>query len=387
MTQRKLIIIPFNLPWNWSTDYTNQTAFELAKTHCVICYMWADSLTIKEYLRKKQMPFVFKRYSKNLYIFNPILFIPFRRFNYIVRLNEQLNIWILGFIVFILNIKNKFYRKILWYFDPQTAYLSKYFGSDWLKLYDCVDYFSGAYKVKKEKDEFLKKERALVLESDYVFANSLVLKDHLSKIRSDIYLVAQGFRVNEFSKNSSLIPVVLKKDDRPLIGFVGAINGRLNYKLLFDVAKKSPDWDFVLWGPVLEENTFTGEQKELLNKLTNLPNVLRGKSEKKEIPGIVKQFDIGMIPYDERNMFNKYCYPMKIFEFFYTGIPVISTEISELHRFPDLVEFGSTAVEWINKINKILVVKWPNSKKIKSKKLASENSWENKVKSILKVIG
>lgn len=379
MTKRFLTVIPFNLPWNWSTDYTNQTAFVLGKNNIVICYMWADFLSIKEYMMKRRFPYLLKRYSKKIYLFYPILFIPFRRFPWIVKANEALNLNLLKAFVKYMEVKHSYKNKVLWMFDPQTEPLIKYFKSDWKIIYDCVDYFGGAVKDSKLKEYVLRKEKELVLRSDIVFANSIVLRNHLKKIRPDINLVPQGFRADSFMSAKKLIAPQIKNPTRPLIGFVGAVNARIDYMLLYELATMHPDWDFAIWGPVLQMNEFTSADWKYYKKLKGLKNVIHGKSEKEIIPQIVSQFDVGMIPYNPNNEFNKFCYPMKVFEFFYLGKPVVSTEIEELKRFPDLVKIGKNPSEWSRIISNFLSEPWSKKNINKSKRLSLSNSWDNKV--------
>ncbi len=380
--KKRLIVIPFNLPWDWSTDYTNQTAFVLGKDNPVICYMIGDIFSIKEYLVKKKFPVLIKKYSRNVYLFYPILFVPFIRFKEILYINEKINIWLLKVFIKFIELKFKVQRKIVWNFDPQFGYLTKYFNRGWIKVYDCVDYFAGSAKTEEAKDKLLLNEKKLAKVSDFVFANSIVLEKHLKKIRSDVVLVPQGFRVGSF-ENFPKSNQRLKKAGRPLIGFVGAVNSRIDYDLLYDLAKKHPEWDLALWGKKLEKDSFTKRQSDLFDKLILLPNIIHGQSEKSEIPGIVDQFDIGMIPYDPNNDFNKYCYPMKLFEFFYLGKSVISTNIEELRRFPDLVYIGNKVSDWEGIIKKLLKTKWPRRLRVKEKRLSIENSWENKIGQIL----
>src|SRR3989344_7024979 len=93
MIVNNLIIVMFNLPWEWSTDYTNQTAYELSKRgNLVICYMLEEMYSIKELLFKKKLPRLMERKSKNLYIYRPLHFVPFHRFKFISDLNIQINV-------------------------------------------------------------------------------------------------------------------------------------------------------------------------------------------------------------------------------------------------------------------------------------------------------
>ena len=124
-----------------------------------------------------------------------------------------------------------------------------------------------------------------------------------------------------------------------------------------------------------------------IKKLKKLPNVIIGFSkDRKIIPSIIKQFDIGIIPYNIKLLSNKYCYPMKIFEYFYLGKPVISTPIKELKNFPEYVKIGNTIEEWKKHIEILLSKPWPEKYERKQKKLAIANSWSNKINTINKLI-
>jgi hypothetical protein len=104
------------------------------------------------------------------------------------------------------------------------------------------------------------------------------------------------------------------------------------------------------------------------------------------IKEILGNFELGIIPYDIRFDFNRYCYPMKLFEYFYMGLPVISTPIEELKRFPKIVKIGNTTKKWEAHLKSILSTPWPEKYQKEQKRLALENSWEKKVSNILQII-
>ena len=383
MIRNHLILIPFNLPWEWSTDYTNQTAYILSKENVVICYMWSESYSLKEYAQKLKLPRIVKKHSKNLYLYYPIFLIPFRRIRVVHNLNEKLNFLFLKVLIKLFELTNRTKEKLLWIFDPRTGYMTDYLGKGWKEIYDCVDFWSATAKTKEEKKVIEGEEKDLTKRADLVIAISTVLQKHLQRYRKDVYLVPQGFRLKDFEnmKNYDTQKIKAKK---PIIGFAGAINHRLDYNLLLSLAKNNPQWSFVIWGPVLEEEKIPDKVKQLKKKLLKLPNVSTGfLKDRKTLPGIIKQFDISIIPYDISQDFNKYCYPMKLFEYFYIGKPIVSTPIEELKRFPGLVKIGRDEKEWEKHIKSFLSKPWPKENKVLQKRLAEENSWENKVDTIL----
>src|SRR3989344_5624260 len=142
MIKDNIVIIPFNLPWEWSTDYTNQTAYFLSKKNTVICYMWSETYSIKEYLEKGMIPKTIKKLSDNLFIYYPLYLIPFRRFKFISKLNEDLNLFFLKVLVTFLGFSRNIKKKIVWLFYPYLVKITNILGKEYFIIYDCVDFFA-----------------------------------------------------------------------------------------------------------------------------------------------------------------------------------------------------------------------------------------------------
>ncbi len=384
---KKLIIIPFNIPWDWPTDYTNQTALELSKQgHFVICNLIFEGLSLKEMFVKNDFYFPLKFVSKNVLIFRPIYIIPFRSNRFIEKLNIDIANYFLRLLAEIIYLFHKMDKKVIWIFDPNLYFLYKYFNN-FLLLYDCIDYF--AVGTKKNIKITTRNERAICRKAYLVVANSNVLKKYLEKYRLDVKLVPQGFRLNSFKNlNFKKIPseLIIKKKNRPLIGFVGGVNYRIDFKLIYLLAKKQQGWDFVLWGPILDKDKFKSYQMAYYQKLLKLKNVIFGESNKENIPFIISQFNLGIIPYAVSDNFTKYCYPMKLFEYFYMEKPVVSSDIVELQCFTDYIKIAKNLFEWQKFIKTILKNKTVPHYFKKGKRLAEKNSWQNKIKAIFNYI-
>jgi glycosyltransferase involved in cell wall biosynthesis len=345
--------------------------------------MWSESFSIKEYLQKRKLPKFFGIYSKNIYLFYPTLLIPFRRFKAIQILNEKLIMFLFSIFIKVLELRTNFQEKILWIFYPDTISLTNYLKRNWKVIYDCVD----LYKLENRKNINAPEinERRLCKLADLVVANSNVLVKHLSKYTKEVRLVPQGFRLSDFSQKNRLVKKLHLK--KPVIGYVGGLNSRLDINLLYSLAERNQKWNFVIWGPLLEKEMIDLDTWNKMQKLISLPNVITGKSkDKKEIPGIISRFDIGMIPYDISQNFNKYCYPMKLFEYFYMGKPVVSVDIIELRRFPHFIKIANSPNGCERAIAKFLSKPWPKKYKEEQIKLAKENSWQNKVEKIISML-
>ncbi len=367
MIKNKFVVVPFMLVWDWSADYQRQTCLVLAKSNKVVVYMHKDARFFLKTLFRKKTPYP---KIKNLQFHSPVYFLPFRRFLLIEKINR-----IISFKIFLWS-KSSYKDKLLWIFDPDYYFYPK-LAKDYLTLYDCVDFHRDSDKAREAK--IRANEKKLINAVDLFVVNSHTLYKVHSKVRKPDRVVPQGFRIQDFGIKHK--PPLLFPTDKPIIGLAGAINERLNLNLLGKLIKNNPQWNFVLWGPRQDKT------KQVFDKLFSLPNVIAGRlKSSKKVPAIVGQFTIAMIPYDTGQDFNKYCYPMKLFEYFYLGKPVISTPIEELKRFPKFVKIGSTAKEWEKHIKVLLSKPWPEKYKEQQKRLAEKNSWENKIKKISKLI-
>ena len=369
MLINSLVLVPSHLLWNWTADYYNQTAGILSKDNVVIVVLWAEKATIKDLVLKRKRHKIIREEYKNLWLFTPIYPIPFLRFSIIEKANVFVNMVLLKIIIRIF-INKKFSSKILWIFYPEFVFYLNYF-KDFKSLYDCVDYYDDLPKNKLFVFTQRHAEAQLSNNSLRVFANSQVLLNKLSKLSKDIKLVPQGF--SSPCNINYPTPMKIKKIKRPVVGYAGGINDRLDYCLLYEIIKNNSNWNFVFWGPIQTQNP-------LLSDIIKAKNVYYGKSDiRDEVYSVIRKFDIGMLPYDPSIDFNKYCYPMKLFEYLYMGKPVISTPIQELELFLKYVTIVRSVLEWEKSIKKLLLKPWPNVYQKEQRRIAEANSWENKL--------
>jgi len=385
--KNKLIIIPYNNPRFWIADYIKKTENILSQENIVFSFLWQDSLSIKEiFIRKirNQDHFKFKFINKkgDIYYLRPIHFLPLRRFPFIEFINLIINSYLLKLFIFFSGNQKK--EKILWLFHPDFWLLPKVFGKSYLSLYDCIDYFSSVDPFTEKK--IRQKEAKLIKNIQFMTVISQTLKNLYRTKKSEAVVVPQGFSLDTFR-----LPIKLPKDNfifklkKPIIGYVGGINYRLDYDLLIKVVQKNPQLTFLFIGPLQKDYFKTFAQE--LEELKKLKNAHFLENQPRELLAeIIKYFDICLIPYDIEQEFNKFCYPMKVFEYFYVGKPTISTPIEELKRLQPYVKIAKDAQEFTREIRKILKTGWPKGYVQKQKKLAIANSWANKIEKIDQIL-
>lgn len=357
---KSVFFIPFNSLLGDVCDYSDQTreilaqkkhfVFGIALGNPISPYTNPLSLIRGEFLIKK---------SANHLILKPVMFFPFQRMDFIKRLNISINIFLIN--LFFLGDNR---RKVLWFFEPTYNKLFVRFLKSNLSIYDCVDAFSYYEKLSAEHNYLLKN-------SDEMFVNSETLRELYLKQRDGVKVVPLGFYLKKkitFSKQ-------LKNKSKSFC-FVGAIGDRLDFKFIKKLVNKRKKDNFVFIGPM----TFKNEKNknQFLQLIENKRVNWFGKINKTDLLEKIKDFDFGLIPY-KKTRFDINSFPMKVMEYFYLGMPVISTKIKELQRFEEHVFFPDEQ-GW-NKLGLFLNKSAKN--RSKKRKIALNNSWQKKVEKIL----
>ncbi|MDQ3008607.1 MAG: hypothetical protein M3Q81_03350 [bacterium] len=376
---KTVILVPFSSSLINGCDYSLQTLAILGKKNYVYGVQLAEPYTWKSLLKdifgkKCTLYSTGDRYS----IFRLPFLIPGQRFKKIEKANYLIGSLLLRVYFY---FKHGSCQKILWLFEPyQTITFFKLFKS-YFKLYDCVDYFQATSSEVKQDEQYI------LSHSDLVALNSRTLQRLHGRINPHTILVPVGFPDAIFTPFSAQVKKFQKKK-RLIIGYIGGINDRLNFKLLRELVTLHPQDIFKFVGPMqVDNNVIEPEvlrQVELLKKMPNTQWI--DNQPKSAIPGIILSMDICLIPYDIRNPFNRYCYPMKLLDYFFFQKPVISTAIEELKYFPSVVMIGDSAADFSSHINDIRNNGWSATKGKYQQEVALSNTWEKKVTLICEAI-
>lgn len=157
-------------------------------------------------------------------------------------------------------------------------------------------------------------------------------------------------------------PAPLGQVPRPRLGYLGPVYARLNLALVRDVLTAHPDWQFVCFGDT---------------SALPLPNVHGIEWRKpEELPRFVASFDVGVMPYDCFDEKNLHCVPLKLFDYFLAGLPVVSTPVLSLTEFSDLIYFGDTPATFARAIEAALAEAASSAKREKRTQIALAHSTE-----------
>lgn len=247
-----------------------------------------------------------------------------------------------------------------------------------LEIYHCVDPMIIPYDMKHG----VTSENQLVKESDLVICTSKALHNEKKKQNQHTYFVpnATDSSLAEKTLDPGLSNHIKIADlPKPIVGYLGTIERRIDYELIEHIVTKNPDKTFVLAGPVIGNY--------VPDSLYAKPNLyIIGPVPYLEVPQMIKSFDVAMIPF-KKDEVSKTIFPIKLFEYLSAGKPVIVTDFNpDLRDFTaDLVDYCCDAVSFNNAINHALENNSP-LKAVKRRDLAKRNTWENRTDQIAEII-
>lgn len=212
--------------------------------------------------------------------------------------------------------------------------------------YDIMDEWEEFSKVGQADWYERQIEEKVILESDFVSAVSPSLIEKFAFLRTDIALVPNGFYEKVTGVNNKNI--ALKKVENGIIniGYFGHLTDAwFNWKLLFEVAEKRPNYHFHIIG--------YGLSRKIEDKIEKCDNItFYGKIPTNQLYRYVKNWNIGIILFKESTL-SKAVDPIKIYEYLFMGLPVIASGIKHLKDYPNTYVIENSA-EFIEKAETIV---------------------------------
>ena len=225
-----------------------------------------------------------------------------------------------------------------------------------------------------------KLEPVLMQKSNAVVCNSNDFARRAKQYNPNSFYIGNGFNTDQYNYSIPMAePDDLKNISHPRIGYVGALLSlRLDLKLLIEMAKIKPEWNFVLIG--WEDESF---QKSELHSLTNV--YFLGRKSTKEIPAYLEYFDVCINPQTVNNITTGN-FPLKIVEYLAMAKPVVATATNTMKEvFSQHSYLADGCTSFIYQTEKALQ---ENSDELRMKRIhfVSQFSWENIAKSLMKHI-
>lgn len=391
-----IYVLLSNVEKDFATDYVQQTAKILSRDNCVIVAYYTAPLAISFLVQSPRtllkVLFQWKKIitskRNTIYDCQFISVLPFQRIKNIYQLNRKSTCVQLAILLYVrrmfLGVRQNI---VLWLFHPTAYYFLKKLCEN-ISLYDCVDYIE---QRTEEKDNLLDLEQKLMQKADHIFVNSTRLAQTKKIEISKVHVVACGCAVDEFKmENLPKRPFGhLQNIKKPIIGYIGHLDYRLDYDLIEYILKRNPKISFVFIGKVLAKRSKEKNKTIPIEELKKYSNFhLLAAVKKNELKWYLQNFGMGIIPYDMDYGVVTYSNPMKFYEYMAMGIPVVSVPIPSLLNYKLLtIQFAEGYGQFHQKLHYLLDHPALKTKYKKQEHLiARQNSWEEKVNAILQKI-
>tara|TARA_R110002020_G_scaffold85914_1_gene211597 strand:+ start:23831 stop:24952 length:1122 start_codon:yes stop_codon:yes gene_type:complete len=264
---------------------------------------------------------------------------------------------------------------IVWFYSAAFVELIPYINANTM-IYDCMDelsQFKGASQQLRVQEEFLIKK------ADLVFTGGKSLYETKSKLSPNVYCFPSSVDVAHFKQSStySKISLDLAAIPKPIVGYIGVIDERLNLNLIHETALALPKISFIMIGPLAKIDEGDLPRAHNIHYL--------GMKSYDDLPFYLKHIDISMMPF-ALNEATEFISPTKTLEYMAAGKPIISTPIKDVTRdYSQVIEIVTNAYEFSQAIIKI------SSSEIKINKSAYESilkqtSWDATTKKMLQLM-
>jgi teichuronic acid biosynthesis glycosyltransferase TuaH len=247
-----------------------------------------------------------------------------------------------------------------------------------LSIYHCVDPVFTPYDARHG----IVSEKIIVDRSNLIICTSQQLYRDKLLVHPHTYFVPNAADIDHSIKATDPnldIHESLKDIPKPIVGYFGNIERRIDYEMMRDVAKQNENISFVFAGPM---------DKQLVpDYFFEIPNIhFTGRVPYNQMPNVLKGFDVATIPF-KKTAESTTVFPLKLFEYLGAGKPIVSTDFNpDLKNFTDdLVSYCGNASSFSFAVKEALI---NDSQELKGKRiaLASQHTWDKRASEFENII-
>lgn len=233
----------------------------------------------------------------------------------------------------------EFLEPVQWFYDPVavTAFAGRM--GERAIVYDCMDELS---QFKGAPPELVRRERELLALSDVVFAGGPQIWAAKRKHNASCFSFGCGVDVEHFGKarlDSTLVPKDIAHLQRPVLGYFGVVDERMDYDLIAALGDHDPNWNIVIVGPTAKVDPADFPRRDNIYWL--------GGRDYSELPNYAKAFDVCLMPF-AMNAATEFINPTKALEYMATAKPIVSSAITDvILQFSDIVRVAKSREQFI----------------------------------------
>lgn len=233
-------------------------------------------------------------------------------------------------------------------------------------VYDCHDLLDGFRSISSgiisAEGEAMRLSDLIVFSSDWLLEHTLAQHPEL---RRKSIVVRNAVDPARFG------PMLAQKNrsgPEATIGYAGALDFWFDVEAVGLAARRHPEWRFVLLGRV---------ESDWAVPLTALTNVVfAGEIAHADLHTYMAEFDAAIIPFLKIPL-TLATNPIKVYEYFSCGLPVVASRLPEMEQFGDLLYVSDSPEEFVAKLEMALA-EGDSDLRGRRRALAERETWESR---------
>jgi glycosyltransferase involved in cell wall biosynthesis len=229
-------------------------------------------------------------------------------------------------------------RPDVWLYTPMALDTAQALDAGCL-VYDVMDDLAS---FKDAPEGLVLRQRRLLTQADVVFTGGPSLHRGIQRQRTEaVHLFRSGVETDHYATSRRL----RGPHDRPVAGYVGVIDERLDLELIGRLAAELPDWTVRIVGPVAKIDPAD---------LPQAPNLeYPGMASYGELPTVMAGFDVALMPF-ALNEATRNISPTKTLEYLAAGLPVVSTRVRDVvDDYSDVVHLADDGAQFAAACRKV----------------------------------
>ncbi|YCK79771.1 glycosyltransferase (plasmid) [Arthrobacter sp. D3-18] len=253
-------------------------------------------------------------------------------------------------------------ERVVWLYTPLALELALTLQPTTL-VYDVMDDLAA---FKDAPPELVVRQRQALRQADVVFAGGKSL--HRSMVRqgrTDTLLFPSGVEPEHYRTTTAPGRV---PGQRPVAGYVGVLDERLDLRLIADLANALPEWDLKMYGPVAKIDPAS---------LPQAPNIsYEGYTCYADLPAAMAALDVALMPF-ALNEATRSISPTKTLEYLAAGLPVVSTRVPDVVAdFTGLVHLHDDGKSFASRCRNLGVRDPSRAPQPKIRELLQQHHWD-----------
>jgi len=271
---------------------------------------------------------------------------------------------------------------LLWLTDPRAIFYASLFPRR-LLVFDAIDNFLHYPRRSRAKKTLIASAyKQIAAQADLIFTNTEPLAEYFRSLgHAEVFCVPNGIDLDLFKPHEerTLIPA-LDHLQRPIVGYVGRIQERLDFPLLEYLLRKNPGATFVLIGPIVSPWV-----KRPVNRLQTFKNFrYLGPISWREVPRYLSCFDVGIVPHLDTPQ-TRSMDPLKTYEYLAMGLPVVVSEVAASKELTPALLVARSKEEFDLRLKETLSGKRPmGPEKVRS--LLESFTWKHRFEAMWRLV-